>query len=258
MLVFIIPLKSPKVASSWETVCKLFNRTVRSVCNQTSSNFQVIVVCNEKPKIDFTHPNLTYIERDFPIPGADYPSKEFDRTRKMVAGITHVQQLKNVSHIMAVDADDLISSHLAAFVEKNFNHLGWAISQGYFYQEGSQFIKVMRKGFDRYCGTSTIIKKDFYQLPNSSDSEESANYFYKYCRHREITETLEAKGIKLTPLPLKGAIYITATGENIYHGAETTKHSVSLKSRLLRLKATLDNRPLTPGLRKEFGLYNLV
>jgi hypothetical protein len=257
MLVFVIPLKSPKVSSSWDTVSKLFDRCARSVCNQTNLNFHAIVVCNEKPKIDFHHPNLTYIEQDFPLPGGDYPSKEFDRTRKMVTGIVKAKQL-GASHIMAVDADDCVSNHLAEFVCRHPQKAGWFIKQGYYYQDGRNFVKVMRKGFDRYCGTSTIVRADLYDLPDTCDREALATHFYHNYRHREIKETLESKGFAIEPLPFKGAIYITETGENIYHGVESKKHSVSLKSRLLRIKSFFDNRFLTSGLREKFGLSELA
>jgi hypothetical protein len=259
MLVFIIPLKSPKVSSSWETVSKLFERCVRSVCHQTSSNFRVFVVCNERPNIKFTHPNLTYIESDFPLPGPDYPSKELDRTRKVLTGILAAKKLVETTHIMLVDADDCISKHLAEFVDRNPKHPGWFIKQGYWYQDGGRFVRIMRKGFDRYCGTSTIIRSDLYEFPDTIYREDLELYFYKHYRHREIKETLfNDRDVKLAPLPFKGAVYITDNGENIYSGVETVKHSVSLKSRLLRLKAALDNRFLTPGLRDRFGLYELV
>lgn len=68
MLVFIIPIKSARVSSSWELVSKLFERTIKSVCNQTIPDFRVIIVCHEKPNIKFEHSNVTYIEVDFPIP----------------------------------------------------------------------------------------------------------------------------------------------------------------------------------------------
>jgi hypothetical protein len=256
MLVFIIPVRSPKVSKSWETVSKLFERCIQSVCHQTSSNFRVFVVCNERPKIEFNHPNLTYIERDFPLPNTDYLSKEFDRSRKVLTGIMQAKELEEASHIMVVDADDCISKYLAEFVNRQPKHPGWILKQGYWYQDGSQFIRVMRKGFDGYCGTSTIVRTDLYDFPNTRDREELANHYYKHYRHREIKETLREQGIVLDPLPFKGAVYITDNGENIYSGTETIKHAVSLKSRLLRFKAVLDNRILTPALRDTFGLYN--
>jgi hypothetical protein len=256
MLVFVIPLKSPKVSSSWDMVSRLFERCARSVCNQTTSNFRVFVVCNEKPKIAFNHPNLTYIEDNFPLPGNDLPSKEFDRTRKVIRGMIEAKKLENLSHIMVVDADDCISKYLAEFVERRANYPGWFFKQGYWYQEGSQFVRVMRKGFERYCGTSMIIRADLYDFLALSNPEEMAIALYKSYRHRDIKETLESRKIFIQALPFKGAIYIE-NGQNIYCGVETVKHFVSLKSKLLRLKSALDNRLLTRSLQEKFGLYPL-
>jgi hypothetical protein len=257
MLVFIIPLKSPKVASSWQLVTQLFERCIRSVCQQNSPDFKAIVVCNEKPKINFSHPNLIFIEQNFPIPDANYPAKEFDRTRKIVTGILRAKEL-GATHIMAVDADDCVSKYLTQFVIDRSQKPGWIIKRGYYYQEGNKLIRIMRKGFDSYCGTSTIVRTDLYNFDKMSDRDVLCNIFYKHYRHREIQKTIEEKGFRLEPLPFEGAIYITDNGENIYHGVETKTHKISLKSRVLRLKAILDNRLITPDLREQFGLYALA
>lgn len=68
MLVFIIPVKSKKIANSWERVSKLVERCLKSACNQTSPIFRAVVVCNEKPDIQFQHPHIHYVEVDFPPP----------------------------------------------------------------------------------------------------------------------------------------------------------------------------------------------
>ena len=74
MLVFVIPVKSPLVSKSWNRFSKLFERCIQSVCNQTSPDFRVIVVCNEKPNTQFNHPHIQYIEVDFPPPNLDSAS----------------------------------------------------------------------------------------------------------------------------------------------------------------------------------------
>ena len=56
MLVFLIPIKSYKIANSWIELSKMIERCLGSVCNQTSLEFKVIVVCHERPDINFYHP----------------------------------------------------------------------------------------------------------------------------------------------------------------------------------------------------------
>jgi hypothetical protein len=266
MLVFIIPIKSKKLSQSWKTVSSLFERCVKSICNQTTNNFQVIVVCNEKPEIEFTHPQITYIERDFPMIDTEWRTKELDRTRKIITGLIHAQTFKQPSHIMFVDADDCVSNRLADFVAGNPQSNGWYFKKGYMYQDGSKNIRIMRKGFHEYCGTSNIIRYDLFDLPTNFDENECLkeradenkyikNIFDSY-RHRDIAGTLAGKGANIAPLPFPGGVYIR-NNENIYFGVDDQGRKLSLKSRLLRMKAVLDSRWMTKSLRNEFGLYDI-
>jgi glycosyltransferase involved in cell wall biosynthesis len=252
MLVFIIPLKSPQVSKSWKNVSFLCEKTLKSICNQTNPNFKIIVVCNAKPDISYSHPNVIYLVDNFPIPGVEKGyTKERDRTQKMLTGILYAKKLKDTTHIMLVDADDRVSDRLAEYVSHYPNCPGWFITNGYCYQENSVFIKVMRKAFHHYCGTSNILRKDLYDI-DSNDSETRDRLFKAY-RHKQLEQTLAARGIYLESLPFKGAVYIINNGENIYYGI-AKKSKISLKSRLLRLKSLLDNRILTPTIKKEFSL----
>ena len=101
MLVFIIPVKSPLISSDWSLCSRLFERCVKSVCNQTSVNFRVVVVCNEKPQTTFGSPHVEYLTVDFPPPisekvspliGLESP-KEADKANKILVGIAHAKQL---------------------------------------------------------------------------------------------------------------------------------------------------------------------
>lgn len=256
MLVFIIPLKSPQVSKSWTKVCQIFNRTIQSICNQSIGEFRVLVVCSEKPNIKFNHNFITYIQVDFPIPASDYESKELDRTRKVLTGLIYAKQL-NPSHIMCVDADDCVSRHIAEYVKQHPQSYGWFIKKGYVYKDGANIIRIMRKGFDQFCGTSHIIRYDCFDLPETVDEDEHIQLIYKYYLHRQVRNTLANKGIAIEPLPFAGAVYVVGNTENIYVGVEDQGRKISLQTRLLRMKALFDNRLLTRSIREEFGLFDV-
>ena len=46
----VIPLKAKLVAKDWPTTCKNLERTVSSILNQSSSNFQAVVVGHDCPE----------------------------------------------------------------------------------------------------------------------------------------------------------------------------------------------------------------
>ena len=264
MLVFIIPLKSARVSNSWERVSKLFERCVRSLCQQTSSEFRVIVVCHEKPDIEFSHPYITYIEVNFPIPIIlkDKTNKgrdDQDKNRKVFTGLIHARQLKP-SHIMLVDADDCVSKNLTEFVNQNSQHNGWFIDRGYEYQDGSDFIYHRKSNFHRKCGTSHIVRHDLIDPPSEVTLDDiDWNFLY----HQEITNIMEKKGSPLDLLPFEGAIYIQENGENICN-QEKILLKMFNKSfpKIILFYArknykSLTSQRVTKSLRDEFGLYNI-
>ena len=271
MLAFVVPIKSRKVAKSWSNTCLLLERTARSICHQTHPDFRMIVVCQERPEIKFEHPKIQYLEMnvDMPVP-TTIVEKRVNKMHKIIAGIC-LAKASGCSHIMVTDGDDCVSKSLAGLVAPNQSVNGYFLKAGYIYYGDHDVIKVMRKGFHHYCGTSHIIKSDLYdvseknlaRIPSSITSHyqipQDIHDLY-YC-HRYFAGALEAKGFKLEPLPFLGSIYVLSNGENLssedQHTIEKRKRS-SLKSRLLKLKASLfDYRPLTPQLRDEFGFYDL-
>lgn len=262
MITFIIPVKSKRVSASWESFSKIFERTLRSVTNQTSQNFKVLVVCHEKPETNFVHPNVEYIHVDFDPPQlATAPKekhdglKEEDKSRKILAGVAHSEK-RGTNYLMVVDADDLISNKIAAFVEKNSNTgtNGWYFRKGYIYREGAKYISLNKENFNTLCGTciiikATLIKQIFKQVPHLL-------YVHK-------TTGLE-NGIKLDALPFSGSVYSIANGENHYMNAKQirvlTSGSFLKWSTIVGVFRKLKKYniyPLSKRIRQEFGMYQL-
>lgn len=254
MLVFIIPLKSKTVSQSWERTSQLFERCVRSICNQTNSNYHILVVCNEKPETDFNHSKIEYINVDFLPTNTTFKAKDIDKGRRIITGFMRAKNLMP-SHVMAVDADDCVSRNIAAFVDKNVQCNGWFLNSGYVYQEDSSFIYYRRSHFYSWCGSSHIIKYNLLQLPESQEKQACIKY-KKYYNHQTIADRLREKATPLEALPFVGVVYTIGNGENIYQKGFDTVHSEN-RGLLFRLKDSLNFRLLTPSIRHEFGLSKL-
>ncbi|WP_375474327.1 glycosyltransferase family 2 protein [uncultured Nostoc sp.] len=246
MLVFVIPLKSAKVSNSWERVTQLFERCIKSVCNQTSPNFHVIVVCHEKPKIEFTHPQITYITVDFSHPNEPTPEAkgDTDKGRKILKGLVYARQF-SPTHTMTVDADDCVSEKLAKFVQQHPDSNGWFINKGYKYQEGSNYIYIKRSNFYKMCGTCNILRYDLNDLPETAEYNRGYGYYRYYIDHAKVRDILKSKGKSIKSLPFPGAVYILATGENLFKNSTRLRFSI------------FNRKSLNQSLRDEFGLYKL-
>ncbi len=267
MIVFIIPLKSAQVSKSWERVSKLFERCVKSVCNQTSSDFRVIVVCHERPDIEFSHPNITYIEVNFPVPNRDTKtnliSGDKDKNRKIWIGLSYTRQLKP-SHIMFVDADDCISKRLVEFVNHNYQQNGWFIDRGYVYEEGSKILYLQRKNFHKRSGTSHIVEYDLMAPPNHLTLEDINDDFLF---HQHLADMMQERGTPLDLLPFIGAVYVTETGENLWGERKLFLEQFNSSKKAFykelflmyarRVYKLFHSHWLTQSIRNEFGLYDI-
>jgi hypothetical protein len=260
MLVFIIPLKSPQASKSWNYVSKLFERCLKSVCNQTSSNFRVIVVCNQKPDIEFEHSSVNYIQVNFPVPAPTYGDRSRDKASKILTGLRASKDLPS-SHVMPVDADDCVSKHLAEFVNQTPHCNGWFVNKGYIYEEGSKYIYLRSKNFYKLCGTSNIFRQDLYSIPKIDEHE--STYLY-YISHNKAREIMIKKETPLEPLPFAGSVYISAANqENITFGRsfydklrKNPKSIISpVKYKVIKI---FDSRFLDDLIREEFGIYPII
>ncbi|MBW4654702.1 MAG: hypothetical protein KME20_16930 [Kaiparowitsia implicata GSE-PSE-MK54-09C] len=259
MLVFVIPLKSKTVSNSWDKVNQLLERTVRSVCSQTSNEFKVIVVHHEKPNIEFEHKNLSYLEAPFPPPEPienpkeDRKRKHTDNKRKLWLGLKFSESFKP-SHVMFVDADDCVSCHLAHYVKEHNNENGWYVDKGFEYPaEGS--IIYPRSNLYEKCGTSNIIKYELLKPLLEVDVYEIDGL--AYLPHKKIPELFKEMGYPFSALPFPGSIYITGHGDNIFleYFSKKNKNPADLTRFYLgKLKKLLVGRPLTKKIRDEFSL----
>jgi hypothetical protein len=267
MLVFIVPLKSKKTSKSWNLVCQLFERTLRSICNQTSSCFSVIVVCHEKPNIDFRSSQVTYICVDFESPCENIQGdteenrvkvRDCDKNRKIFTGLLHAKKL-NPSHIMIVDADDLVSNQLANFVSQNKNSYGWFLKSGYQYKTKSKFLLLRKNDFYLKSGTSYIIKSNLLDSDLYLDLDIIDENFL---HHQNIPNFMKKRGFPLVPLPFEGAIYMTETGENVWaQSSNFWKRKITIQSLLRfyggKVSQFFKIKPLTKKIRDEFGMYEI-
>lgn len=244
MLAFIIPLKSAQVSQDWRKTSALFERCLRSTCNQTSPAFRTVVVCNEMPEVEFSHDHVSYVTVDF-LPPEKVANRiaraDTDKGRRILKGIVYAQQFKP-THIMVVDADDCVSNRLAAFVSQYPEANGWYFKQGWKFKEGEPYVYVKRQDFYTMSGTSNILNVQHLNLPAEPEYNRGYGYYKFYLDHRKTPRFMEERQAPLAPLPFPGSVYVLGTGDNISNNDR--KLSFNFLSR----------RSLSPKIRAEFCL----
>jgi hypothetical protein len=258
MLVFVVPLKSRRVARSWRHVTHLCERTLKSICGQTSPQFRAIVVCHERPEIDFRHPAISYVSVDFPLPDFnDHGQLNRDQCRKLAAGFLAAAEF-HPTHVMPVDADDCVSNRLAEWVEHHPVSPGWFFDTGFIYREGSRRIYRKREDFYHWCGTSHIVRYDLLRLPRS---DELLTINVRTFSHFVLKEKIAAGSGPPAALPFPGAVYVNTRGDEATHSRAMVAWALKrrpiwlLHYAELTILQRLKSEPLTPELQAEFNLY---
>lgn len=260
ILTFIIPVRHPQNAKDWGKLKKNLTQTMRSIAAQTHPGWRGIVVANhgsdlpslpqgfEAKFVDFL-PNPNY-ERADDIE-AYYEAVRLDKGRRILSGLYSVQ---GSGHVMVVDDDDLIHRDLVAFSALHPRDNGWSIKNGYLWDEG--YILYMYDDFSRLCGTSHIVRKDLFNLPQNIE-DVSDNFISRMIgSHIFIEEELKKSGTPLAHLPFIGAIYrVGHSGAHsrsqgimpkYFFGPEAPRNPLRLLWRLRKL------RFLSPKIRKIF------
>jgi hypothetical protein len=247
MLLFVVALQSPAASKSWLRVSQLFERTLRSICQQTSDQFRVFVVCNEWPNIVFFHPAITVIEEDFPVPSGARAERMVDKWRKLKRGMIAARRFAP-AYVMFGDADDCVHRNLAKFVEQQPDTPGWCFTKGYLHHERSRWLYFYRR-FHYICGTSAIVHCSEKDFPEAMDAPEP--FILRY-GHGTICDYLQEQRTPLKPLPFVGAVYNLDTGEN-----DSGFALRQWRGKRMFLKKIVNSRLLTARKRTEFCLYDL-
>ena len=259
MFIFIVPLKSQKVSSDWSAFSKLVERSLKSICNQTSDNFKVIVSCHELPETNYKNDKITFHQVSFPPPelkGLDNETarrtKEGDKANKILEAIPIAKSF-NPNYVMVVDSDDCINRKIVEHVEKNSNDAipGWYFNKGYYYQEGKRYAFLNKGNFNKFCGSCIIIKAS---LLKEIFLEEPFLYYDHFSMKLP-------DGTPLNKFPLVGAMYSVGNGENhlmsvqkaVSIAKSATKFWPSLRAKLKKYRIKL----ITPNFKKIYGFYRL-
>ena len=243
----------------------MLERTARSICAQTSRDFRLIIVYNDKPEIEFTDDNIQYVAYTCPeitisqIEDFDYMRQWFtvefaermmDKSRKITLGCKVAKEL-GCNYLMAIDSDDMISNKIAQFVNenKNPNLPGWRISNGYLYKEGSHLV-VKNNQIWAMNGSTHIIRANLIDVPDFATDFRLLSYNLLQQHAYTYQRLIDFHNEKLSHLPFFGTVYLIHNNNYSEVGkilsANKIKHFIKIFVR---------GRLLTKKIKEEFGIY---
>lgn len=233
MIIFAIPLRSQETAKDWNAVLSRFQNTIKSIFNQTSSDFLCIVACNKIPRMDFPYDaRLEFIELpDMPIPQT-WLEMARDKFWKLTMIAVRVREILEQQphpekgiYVMPVDGDDLLNCRIAEYCNKNPDEHGFVSKDGYVWQSGKPFFRIYEE-MHTYCGSCNIIKMYSEDLPEvcpadpalCHDAETAgilnARYPIRYDHHTVVDRYAKA-GKPFSELPFRSTVYVIGHGDNI-------------------------------------------
>lgn len=269
MIGFVIPFKSRLRSKNWALDCALLSRTLHSLLNQTSKSFRCYVVYSDLPDAPVQHHKLVWIPFPFPFLESSQIEDEelfltryglgkflpnfFDQGKRILYGTSFARK-EGCTYIMSVDADDLLSNKVAAFVENNGSPraCGWYVNKGYMYAENSSFLLKVPEHMNYVCASVNIIRTDL--VPEPDFGKKTYNDFQFFSSHAYLADGIKDYYNKeLQPVPFYGTTYVLHQGNFFTDSRQITK--INFRN---ILKRVIRGKYLGRQARKEFGIYNLV
>jgi hypothetical protein len=255
MLVFLTAIRHPATTVSFVDVERLFDRTIRSVCQQLDPGFRAVVVTNVAPRISFQDDRVTYHLVNFSPPpisrdgSITLSAMLHDKGIRLLSGALLARRFAP-DHLALVDSDDLVSRRLSAYTNASPAAPGWYVDRGYVVDyERRRFQR--KSGLVRYCGSSLIPNASaLLELGKVADNltedstpaelaEGTAPGFIDQIigDHRSMVPLFARNGLRMRPVPFRSACWVRGTGHNY---SESSRSVTGL--------------PVTPTFCQEFGL----
>lgn len=232
-LTFIIPVRHHQSVQGWSGVCDRLSITLQSIAAQSTNNWQCLVVANREAELPVLPKGVTAIRVDLPLtvlpiqsqnPQAFYDAVRIDKGRRVLAGMMAAP--KN-GFVMIVDYDDLVSNKLAEFVSTKVGASGWYLDSGWLF-DGGGIAFLQRSKFFEVCGTSHIVRRSLFPLPEHEESISPEVIKRWMGSHRFIADDLRTLGAPLEKLPLVGAVY------RVGYAGNTSGTGTIIRQRVLR------------------------
>ncbi|QFT88424.1 hypothetical protein FIU87_07195 [Bacillus sp. THAF10] len=180
---FGISFKSKKVCKNWEIVQKNLSNTLRSIFNNTKSNFLIVVAGHEKPKIaEIENEKVKWISSPFKPPISP-KGFNLDKRKKRILIGAYLRTIHFNGYYMHLDADDLIHYKFIEYLNSLPLKKAFIIRESFMINTNIKEIWVTKR-FYLHCGSSSVIYFNTNELPLSFKRDKSKFSKFAFTSHR--------------------------------------------------------------------------
>lgn len=257
-------MRARALAADWRYHTWLLEKTLDSILAQTHPAFEAVVVCHDIPDIrQAAHPQVHILPVDIPVPARTNDDMCLDKVLKISAGVEWALK-RGSDYVMFVDADDLVSRRLSAFVAAHHGANGWYFHDGFVHTYGERWVRVDAP-HHLVCGTSAIVRADLLRSAPSDFCRGAVVNTLADAGHNLYEKHLAEGGTPIAPLPFPGAVYVLhpdstsqVAGGAGYWPAAAGERRPGWRRTLRRVRQAARRigtmRPITPRLRAEFTI----
>jgi Putative rhamnosyl transferase len=252
---FAIPFGARGVALDWDRACASLAHTLRSVLNQSDSEFYVGVCCHDIPVLPAEiRGRVNLIEVDFPPPTGRSEEMYRDKMRKKEK-LAQVLSTLGGGYYFALDADDLVSRDLVAYAREEADANGYLIEAGYVLDANAGTLAPVPgawggKPLHQVCGSCAILNLSCPELPGGELFHRKEGLFARMKQHGRYGVDAAAIGRPLKPIPFPAVVYVLNTGNNISY---TLRRDPARQAQIHR-DIDRNSVPVSPELAERFGL----
>ncbi|MCS4149349.1 hypothetical protein [Salinibacter ruber] len=224
------------MSKSWDRVERLCLKTVSSILNQTSDNYNIVLVCNRPPKLLRRSEKLDIKTGNYTIP-RNKSEMMNDKNKKARDGIIKCNKSKG-DYVTIMDPDDRIGNFLVEKLLCSSKSDLKVLEKGYVWPYNRKFLfkwNNLNITFHMYRGNN---------MPTKNNKERD---FLIHKNHSKEVEIAKKRGLSIDKMNSRSYCYITDTEDN-HSGTSFT--SYLHKKRFI--KKLLGIRPLTHNLRQKF------
>lgn len=251
----VIPLKSKAASKKWDTTCDSLEDTVRSIDNQTSNQFEAVIVGHDCPEFFLKNKHKVFFHT-LETPPPDKNASEFtqddytlDKNKKIVRGMQLLKK-KDITYWYTLDADDLLDRN---FIEKISNmdcKSGCILDGGYIIYKKYKLV-VPHDNLSLVCGSTSILSNKLFRIPDNLDYESMKKV--PWCRypHMDMDKYFEIE-LNKPYLHISDRFigYVLGHGDNCSDGYRSNYY-YRIKS---FLKPFLIGRRLSKNIREKYSL----